>query len=279
MIVPDALKDERFVNSSLVTGDSCVRFYAGSPLTTHDGHNLGGLCVIDQAPRQLTSNQQQMLRILSKQVINILEFDSSLEILKEQFIEAKSAENKLRSFFESFSSCYILIGKDLEILDYNKASANFVKGKYHAKISAGMKVTNYLHQPLPAFISNYNKALNGMPVTIERQVKYTDETIWWSFTFAPAHDPEGGIIGVSFKATDITKRMEDAQKVSAQNESLRQIAYIQSHELRRPVASIMGLMNIFKYDDYTTTREELLMMQAAVDELDEKIRLIISYTE
>jgi len=279
MIVPDALKDERFVNSSLVTGDSNVRFYAGSPLTTQDGHNLGGLCVIDQAPRQLTGNQQQMLRILSKQVINILEFDSSLEILKEQFIEAKSAENKLRSFFESFSSCYVLIGKDLEIMDFNKASANFVERKYHVKISTGMKVTDYLHQPLSVFINNYNKALNGIPVSIERQVKYADETIWWSFTFAPAYNPEGEIIGVSFKATDITKRMEDAQKVLEQNESLRQIAYIESHELRRPVASIMGLMNIFKDDDYTTTREELIMMEKAVGELDEKIRLIVSYTE
>jgi len=279
MIVTDALKDKRFVNSSLVTGDLNIRFYAGVPLTTQDGHNLGGLCVVGQTPKQLSDSQKQLLRVLSKQVINLLEFDSSLGILKKQYVEAKNSENKLRSFFESFNSIYALIGKDLEILDFNKASANFVERKYKVKVTTGMKVTDYLHQPLPLFMGNFNKALNGESVTIEHPVKYEDGTIWWSTTYAPAYTPEGEIIGVSYKSTDITKRMEDAQKVFAQNESLRQIAYIQSHELRRPVASIMGLMNIFKDEDYTTTREELLMMQVAVDELDEKIRLIISYTE
>jgi PAS domain S-box-containing protein len=279
MVVPDALKDERFVNSSLVTGNPNIRFYAGSPLTTQDGHNLGSLCVVDQIPKQLSSSQQQMLRILSKQVINLLEFDSSLKILKEQFIEAKSSENKLRSFFESFASCYLLIGKNLEILDYNKASANFVESKYHVKINTGMKVIDYIHQPLSEFINNYNKALNGMSVQTDQLVEYEDDEIWWSFTFAPARNPEGEVIGVSFKATDITIRVEAAQKIIKQNASLKQIAYIQSHELRKPVASIMGFMNIFKQDSYSTTKEELIMLEKAVNELDEKIRLIVNYTE
>lgn len=279
MIITDARRDQRFVNSSLVTGDTNVRFYAGVPLTTQDGHNLGGLCVIGQAPKQLSASQQQILRILSKQVINLLEFDSSLELLKEQFIAAKSSENKLRSFFESFSSIYVLIGKNLEILDFNKASARFVEKKFNVKVKAGMKVTDFIHQPLPVFMANYNSALNGKAVTMEHQVTYADETVWWSTTNAPAYDTDGEIIGVSYKATDITKTMEYAHKVFLQNESLRQIAYIQSHELRRPAASIMGLMNLIKMDDYNATREELLMLETAVNELDEKIRLIVSYTE
>lgn len=279
MIVPDALQDKRFVNSSLVTGDSNVRFYAGVPLTTQDGYNLGGLCVVGQMPKQLSESQQQMLRLLSKQVINLLEFDSSLEILKEQSIVARSSEDKLRAVFESFDSIYVLIGKNLEILDFNKVSADFVKKRFNIEVVLGMKITDFIHQPLQLFMSNYNTALSGQSVTMEHQVKYVDETVWWSTTNSPAYNNEGEVIGVSYKATDITKTMEYAQKVFSQTESLKQIAYIQSHELRKPVASIMGFMNIFKLDDYKATREELLMMQTAVEELDQKIRLIISYTE
>lgn len=56
--------------------------------------------------------------------------------------------------------------------------------------------------------------------------------------------PDGTIIGVSYNATDITDRIKQERLIFAQNESLRKIAFMQSHELRRPVSSILGLMNL-----------------------------------
>lgn len=51
-----------------------IRFYAGLPLTTQDGHPLGSFCLMDVKPRHLTDAQVNTLEILSRKVIRILDF-------------------------------------------------------------------------------------------------------------------------------------------------------------------------------------------------------------
>jgi PAS domain-containing protein len=64
-IVPDATRDERFSDNSLVVGEPLIRFYAGAPLAAPDGHKIGTLCLIDRRPRELTSQQRTALRDLA----------------------------------------------------------------------------------------------------------------------------------------------------------------------------------------------------------------------
>lgn len=72
-IVPDATKDERFANNPLVVNDPAIRFYAGAPLITMEGHALGTLCIIDYVPREFTAEQSQALEALSAHVMAQLE--------------------------------------------------------------------------------------------------------------------------------------------------------------------------------------------------------------
>jgi PAS domain S-box-containing protein len=73
LVVPDASADDRFCNNPLVTMDPHIRFYAGVPLVTAAGHAMGTLCVIDRVPRQLTPEQLEALRAMSRQVVRQLE--------------------------------------------------------------------------------------------------------------------------------------------------------------------------------------------------------------
>jgi anti-sigma regulatory factor (Ser/Thr protein kinase) len=84
-VVPDARQNPTFQNNPFVAGGD-IRFYAGAPLVTPDGHALGTLCVLDKVPRTLTTEQLEALDALRRQVeaqlelrVNLLELEQALE--------------------------------------------------------------------------------------------------------------------------------------------------------------------------------------------------------
>jgi signal transduction histidine kinase/DNA-binding response OmpR family regulator len=72
-IIEDAAKDARFAHNPLVTGGPKIRFYAGAPLVTAGGLAMGTICVIDQKPKSLSDEQKQALRVLGRNVVNLME--------------------------------------------------------------------------------------------------------------------------------------------------------------------------------------------------------------
>src|SRR5688500_8172142 len=85
-IVADASEDPRFAANPLVTADPKIRFYAGAPLRTPDGQALGTLCVMDRTARELSPDQENALRALSRQV------EAQLELRRRLLRERRDAE-------------------------------------------------------------------------------------------------------------------------------------------------------------------------------------------
>jgi len=90
-IVPDTRQDERFAQNPLVVSEPKVRFYAGATLMT-DGNALGTLCVVDRVPRELSTEQLEALRALSRQVLAQLELRRNLMRLGHSLAARDRAE-------------------------------------------------------------------------------------------------------------------------------------------------------------------------------------------
>ncbi|MFC3333778.1 GAF domain-containing hybrid sensor histidine kinase/response regulator [Flavobacterium palustre] len=71
--IPDTFLNEQFRNDPNVVDGFKIRFYAGIPLTTPDGYNIGTICAIDHTTKELNDNQRNALSIIAKHVINQLE--------------------------------------------------------------------------------------------------------------------------------------------------------------------------------------------------------------
>ena len=83
-VVKNAAIDPRALANPLVAGEMGLRFYAGAPLTTHDGFRLGTLCVIDQRPREFSDEDASVLADLAHVVMDELELRLSAKATVDQ---------------------------------------------------------------------------------------------------------------------------------------------------------------------------------------------------
>jgi light-regulated signal transduction histidine kinase (bacteriophytochrome) len=81
---------------------------------------------------------------------------------------------------------------------------------------------------------------------------------------------------------DVTELKRNQDTIIAQNESLKSIAWLQSHALRRPLANILGFCNLFESDKEMSVSDVKQLFGAlgeSVREMDRVIHDIVEKTE
>lgn len=66
LVIHDTTADPKFAHYSTVTGEPGVRFYAGYPIESPEGHRVGAFCVMDTDPRTFTDTDLSTLRSMAQ---------------------------------------------------------------------------------------------------------------------------------------------------------------------------------------------------------------------
>ncbi len=98
-VVPDASTDPRFAANPFVTGEiAAVRFYASVPLETASGFVIGSLCVFSNSTAAVSDEQQDMLEILARQAVQLLELQRRTLQLNAALNDVRESNAKLAEF-------------------------------------------------------------------------------------------------------------------------------------------------------------------------------------
>jgi sigma-B regulation protein RsbU (phosphoserine phosphatase) len=138
-VVENAAVDPRTLANPLVAGDFGLRFYAGVPLRTHDGHNLGTLCVIDQEAREISEEQTATLRDMAAIVMDELELRlATRRVVHNEQQLRDQAERMARSLQESLLPPRLpaIAGAEVAAL-YRPASSSEVGGDFYDVFELG----------------------------------------------------------------------------------------------------------------------------------------------
>ncbi len=96
-LVSDATQDPRFAQHPLVTAAPHLRFHAAAPLLAADGHAIGAMCVYDVVPRDLTAGQKTALRLLSRQVMALVDLHRERRELRASEARLSTVSDAARS--------------------------------------------------------------------------------------------------------------------------------------------------------------------------------------
>jgi GAF domain-containing protein len=89
LIVRDLARDPRFANNPFVK-ENGLRFYAGVPLRGPNGFPIGSLCILDTKPREMTSQEQELLKMIAGDLMDQIKRRPVAEAAKNTVLSEKT---------------------------------------------------------------------------------------------------------------------------------------------------------------------------------------------
>ena len=232
-VVPDALRDVRFADNPLVTGEPHVRFYAGHPLHAWEGSPVGTLCLLDRQPRDFSAEERVQLADLAAWV--------ELELNALTIREARLTLERQRRFVELSVDMLCIIRVDGTFQWAARAWSRTLGHPPEALRRSSL--LTWVHEEDQAATREWlaRGAAGGPLPRFEHRCRDRDGAWHWLQWNAALQPDDGLLYGV---ARDITeqKRLEEERRQVERMKS--EFVSTVSHELRTPLTSIRGSLGL-----------------------------------
>ncbi len=211
----------------------------------------------------------------NKEIIGLSHSVENITKHKNTEKQAKELQDNLDILSQNFPDGSIsLIDKKMNVL--------YTGGQGYKKF--GIEPKNFFSKHLSEMILPrlYNKLKEVVPkvwqgLSVSYEVNHKERL--FLAQASPITNENNKIDAFVLTVVDITDQKQRENKIKKQNERLKNIAFQQSHKVRRPVATILGLMNLINMEkEQETIHLYLGHLRHEVETLDIIIRKIVKMT-
>jgi PAS domain S-box-containing protein len=179
----------------------------------------------------------------------------------EELLQKSRAD--LRTILDNAKTAYILIDSDLCVTSYNQRAQRMALIQFGRALTKGEYAVDYfLASRRKEVAEMMYRAMNGEAIEYEISYPQPDGTYkWFEVSYSGISDDRQKGMGLILSITDINERKiatMERDRITAdlirRNRALEQFTFIVSHNLRAPVASILGIAYLFR--DLNLDRKE-----------------------
>ena len=254
VVVRDSHVDARFADNPLVTGDPHIRFYAGMPLRTAEGFVLGSLCAIDHVPREPTPEQLEMLGLLARQVMRLLEKRRLRLALATDHASMLQSRNQLASIFDVMAEGVVVQNARGEIVSSNAAASTILgltddQMRGRTSVDPRWRAVREDGSPFPGEEHPAMVALRtgARQTNVVMGVHKADGSLGWiSINSLPIRSDTDAVEEVVTSFHDITQLKEASERMVQQQRLATTGTLVAGvgHEINNPLAFLLGNLDL-----------------------------------